>query len=580
MADGLSALKQKFFEKQLEFEPVTGYYWGIESLKAKARPYDESLRHEQRTFYTRLLADLEGFSKRDLSTKDSIDFEIMRTYALWQLLRLDDPQPLNWQSTVDLSYLVHIVYYNLARQSGKTAEWDAVVAKVNQIPEIIRVHQKNLEIGINRKARFYKREVEREAIQLAPVISKYFKEEILKTARQSLSKALLSKYEPKLKKAAKQIDQALKAYVAFVKSKVLPKSKNENFAIGEEEYAWRLKHLLFWNETPEKLFTYGKAKVVETGRQMQRLADEIQKKRGGSSLPLKAVLDELQKDAPTTDQAMFEMYREDVDRVVAFIRQKQLFRLPVNYKIDLTETPEAYHNVLSVAAMNPVPPFSDTIPAQFWVTPTRSAKFPNGNPKLLQENHARAAAPNLVVHEAVPGHDLQTGFSARRFIEGGRQDLSFKVRSFCPDVMFCQGVEGWAHYTEQLMAEQGFLTPEQRLYQLKDAQWRNVRIVVDVGIHTGRMSYKEAVQYMAEHTFAGELTSEREIYRYSKMPLQAITYHLGKREILELREEVQKRCGIKFDLAKFHEDLLSYDGVPIALFRNELLSASTTLMRR
>jgi uncharacterized protein (DUF885 family) len=87
------------------------------------------------------------------------------------------------------------------------------------------------------------------------------------------------------------------------------------------------------------------------------------------------------------------------------------------------------------------------------------------------------------------------------------------------------------------------------------------------------MSYDDAVDYFNAKSLAGKVTAEREIYRYSKWPLQAITYHLGKRDILEAREEARTAIGEKrFDLAVFHEQLLSYDGIPIPLFRQELIS--------
>jgi uncharacterized protein (DUF885 family) len=221
--------------------------------------------------------------------------------------------------------------------------------------------------------------------------------------------------------------------------------------------------------------------------------------------------------------------------------------------------------------MSPIPPFLDRIPAEFWVTPTKDDTHPAGNPARLRENHCRIAAPNLVVHEAVPGHDLQLGSSARRFIQGGRQDLSYLVRLRTPGVMRCLFVEGWAHYTEHLMAEAGLYTPEEHLFQLKDAQFRNARIVVDIGIHTGRMGYADAVRYFNEQTLVGDVTAEREIYRYSTWPLQAITYHLGKRDILLLRETLEKNLGEEgLPLPRFHEELLKFDDVPVALFADTM----------
>jgi uncharacterized protein (DUF885 family) len=577
MAKTLDDIKREFFEQQIGFDPVEGFYLGLPGHESQVRIPDDSLRSEQRRYFTRLLAELETYPLELLTLADRIDVRIMRTDALWSLLRIEEPEPLGWRSSADISHLVHIVYHNVERQKGRPAEWDAILARMEKLPALLVSQQRDLERGLREKLPFYKKEVQRDGIDLAPVVREYFQRDVPAAAEKSMSKADFANYKGKLASSARAIAKALETFSGFLKKSVLPVAKNEAFAIGEEEYAWRLANLLFSDETPESLFKYGTRRVEETEKEMQKVADQIRKKRGLPSKPFGEVVADLGKEAPGTDKEMFEMYRSVVERTVKFLRAKRLFRLPADYAIGLTETPAAYHNTLSVAAMNPVPPFLDGFPAQFWITPTRDAKHPDGNPELLRQNHAFSAAPNLVVHEAVPGHDLQLGFSARRFIAGGRTDLSYEMRLFMPDSMSSMGIEGWAHYAEQLMAEQGFYTPEEHLFQLKDAQWRNVRIVVDVGIHTGRMKYDEAVKYFDSKTFSGGVTAEREIYRYSKWPLQAITYNLGKRDILNLRKEVESRVGSKrFDPVRFHELLLSYDGVPVALFRQDLISRLDT----
>src|SRR5712692_8735431 len=159
--------------------------------------------------------------------------------------------------------------------------------------------------------------------------------------------------------------------------------------------------------------------------------------------------------------------------------------------------------------------------------------------------------------------------------------------------------EGWALYAEQLVGEprpgfpEGFYSPEQHLLQLKAQLLRDARVVVDTGIHCGYMTFEQAVEYFARnvHFVKGAIStdssqnpssteraavesSRKAIYRYSKWPTQAITYHLGKAEILALREEVRKIEGARFDERRFHEELLSQGTIPAGYFRDTLLSAA------
>lgn len=144
--------------------------------------------------------------------------------------------------------------------------------------------------------------------------------------------------------------------------------------------------------------------------------------------------------------------------------------------------------------------------------------------------------------------------------------------------------EGWALYAEELMAEGGqgepfgFYRPAEYLYMLQGQLMRAVRVRVDVGIHTGRMTFDEAVDYFASHVEfvpdasarrgsdpaanAAYETADRAIYRYSKWPTQAITYNLGKNEIVALREAEKAKAGASFDARAFHERLMQQGTVP------------------
>jgi uncharacterized protein (DUF885 family) len=153
--------------------------------------------------------------------------------------------------------------------------------------------------------------------------------------------------------------------------------------------------------------------------------------------------------------------------------------------------------------------------------------------------------------------------------------------------------EGWALYAEQLMAEPqpgapgGFYTPEERIYQLKWQVLRDARVHIDTGLHTGRLSFDEAVAFFLENVDllpdacdapgrdpvhdAVCHAARRAIYRYSKWPTQAITYHLGKRDILELRQTLRDLQGDRFSLRDFHERLLSVGTIPLGYVRDRFV---------
>jgi uncharacterized protein (DUF885 family) len=155
--------------------------------------------------------------------------------------------------------------------------------------------------------------------------------------------------------------------------------------------------------------------------------------------------------------------------------------------------------------------------------------------------------------------------------------------------------EGWALYAEALMAEpqpgapEGFYTPEERLYQLQGKLYRDLRVRIDTGIHTNRMSYPEAVDLFSEivdflpgkcsDTTAAKSeakqascgSAERAIFRYSKWPTQAITYRLGKDEIFALRKEAANLLGDRFSPKTFHVLFMKQGTIPSGYFRDELL---------
>jgi uncharacterized protein (DUF885 family) len=156
--------------------------------------------------------------------------------------------------------------------------------------------------------------------------------------------------------------------------------------------------------------------------------------------------------------------------------------------------------------------------------------------------------------------------------------------------------EGWGLYAEALMAEPqpnapgGFYTPEERLYQLQGELYRDLRVRLDTGLHTGRIAYDDAVTLFSEVVdflpgacdAAGRGRSEakrascesaeRAIFRYSKWPTQAITYRLGKDQIYALREQAARDLGSAFSLKAFHLAFIRQGTIPPGYFKDVLLN--------
>jgi uncharacterized protein (DUF885 family) len=306
---------------------------------------------------------------------------------------------------------------------------------------------------------------------------------------------------------------------------------------------------------------------------------------------VRAVFEQLSHDAPRNDQEMVEWYRKTGERLVAYGRATGMFDIPTEYRLDVTVTPPPLRSGLDGAAYYPAPPFKKTGVGRFYVTPT------GNDSTVLRHDHNRAAMPDLAAHEGFPGHDwhykvmtrYKDDISPLRWLTPGAVEDS---SSMWQDSM---AAEGWALYAEILLTEpqpsapQGFYTPEERLHQLRGKLYRDLRVRIDTGIHTGRMQFDEAVTLFSEMVdfLPGSCddaraiskpdkrascdSSRRAVTRYSRWPTQAITYRLGKDQILALRKRVQDKLGAQFSLQRFHLEFMKQGTIPAAYFGDEML---------
>jgi uncharacterized protein (DUF885 family) len=299
-------------------------------------------------------------------------------------------------------------------------------------------------------------------------------------------------------------------------------------------------------------------------------------------------MEHLSADSPNSDDELFQWYREAGARAVAYGRQQQMFDIPKDYELELVPTPPVLRSTID-AAYYPAPPLKRAGVGRFYLTPT------GNDPAALRQNN-RASIADTAIHEGFPGHDWEYRYmtehadaisNIRWLTPGAVEDSS----SMWADSM---AMEGWGLYSEELMSEAGpdrpygFYTAGEYLYELQGQLLRAVRVRVDVGMHTGRMSYDEAINYFTEHVSFYPRACERAtqdpaaraicdsanraIYRYSKWPTQAITYNLGKNAIVELREAYRAKKGASYSAKEFHERLMRMGSIPVGFFRESFLA--------
>jgi uncharacterized protein (DUF885 family) len=499
---------------------------------------------------------------------------------------------------------------------GTADEWALVIQRVRAIPAFLQAAQTQLAAGVAAGNTPDPRMIQRDGINTSLSTARYFSDTLPGLGDARISGADRATVTADLRKASADAASAYKKMRDFVAATYFtnsaattlqPKFTADRFVMGEEQYNWALKNNLRLEKTAAQLYDESWPVVLSTQEQMTGLALQIAAarkwplpsqrgaKRGADGrvpadrgLAVRAVFDQLSKDYPKSDTEMVAWYRDAAFRLVEFSRKTGLFDVPADYKLEVTETPPPLQASIDGAAYYPAPPFKNSGVGRFYVTPTHN------DVAALQSNN-RAAIADLSAHEGFPGHDwyykVMTGARdtispVRWLTPGAVEDSSSMWEDSMP-------AEGWGLYAEALMAEpqpgapNGFYTPEEHLYQLQGQLYRDLRVRIDIGLHTGRMTYADAVDLfssvvdflpgkcggsMSAAKRASCDAAERAIFRYSKWPTQAITYRLGKAQIYALREEAAKQLGARFSPKAFHLAFIRQGTIPSGYFREALLA--------
>jgi hypothetical protein len=364
-----------------------------------------------------------------------------------------------------------------------------------------------------------------------------------------VSKGELPQIAGEIESAAKNVEKALLGYISFLEN-LLPTTTG-TWAMGRENF----DTLLSLRKLPydgDEMLTLGEKWLSEEKETLLRLAE--------STTPVKSV-DEIismaKSQHPPTFQDVLNLYRLYIEKSREFVITHDVVTMPEGEILKVIETPEYIRYQLPLAAYLPAPAVGEKRIGYYMVTPPQ-------DPKILGE-HNETAIANVSVHEAYPGHHVQI-FCSNNHPHKIRW-TSIPTDTYAKFVSEgSELVEGWAHYCEEYMQKAGFITtPEYLFTQTLQAIFRAVRIILDVKLARGEMTFDEAVSFLERESGLEHYAAVAEVKRYTIGPSYPLSYLLGKHMIKDLKEKVRAMMGPRFS-DKFFHDTIIYEGtMPIAL---------------
>jgi len=525
-------LCRSYLDLKYHFDPAAASAAGLVAEDARLGSFDAETTREQLTAVRSVANAVEELDPPDIQS------EIERTALLGEirttLYRLEYERPQVRNPTLWLTHLLQALYSLLTRSDGDWASRaSAVVARLEAAPAFLDAARAT----IDHPASIF---VDTALGMLGAggeLITQVVK--VFGSAAPGLSQQLQQAGEGALR--------ALVGFGAALRDEVEADPDPQAFAIGEKQFSRRLQHEHALAASPTELRRYGLRLQEEVTGEITGLAKRL------SSKPWRELVDELREDSPVPEQ-LLGVYGEEVGRARCFLAERDLFEIPEG-PVEVVATPAYLASLVPFAAYEPPPVYLPQRTGKFYVT----APDPRLPPEAFAEQrrgHSRHGIPGLIAHEVYPGHHLHLLTM---------ESLGSEVRRHIWTPIM---VEGWALYCEQLMAEVGYYPSDQtRLFQLVNLLWRAVRIVLDVGLHTGGMSPSDATNYLVEHLPIDRRNAEAEVRRYCAMPTYQLCYAVGRREVLSLREAYLRRRGSGATLRQFHEELLTYGGMPVALAR-------------
>jgi uncharacterized protein (DUF885 family) len=548
---GWTALVDEYLDKAyFPRNPSLATVAGLHQYDATIEDYSKKETDRETQLLRVFEKRIEGLPSGGLSSINAADRDILLGIVRSNLLTLETFRPLERNPDVYSSGVTNSIYVLMNRKFAPTDErLRSAVAREKKIPEILATARKNL----NNPPRIYS-EI---ALEQLPGIISFFQNDVPSAFSEGKDERLKAEFS----KTNSEAIRALTEYQNWLKTDLLARS-NGDFRIGAENFSKKLHYEEMVDTPLAQLLEVGMQDLRKNQAEFRRVAKEIDPQK----TPQEA-LAELHTMHPAPEQ-LLATFRETFDGLIAFIEQRQIITIPPGAKPIVQETPP-FERATTTASMDTPGPFEMVAKESYFNVTLPAPGDPPQDVASLMAGFNIGTIFSTSTHETYPGHYLQYLWTNR---------APSKLRK----VFYANtNVEGWAHYCEQMMLDEGYAESRTRsgngretnlirLGQLQDALLRDARFVVGIEMHTGKMSLEEARDFFVQEGYQSNKIAEIETKRGTVDPTY-LYYTLGKLQILKLREDYRKKMGTDFTLEKFHDTFMGQGYPPIAVVRQAML---------
>ncbi len=545
---------QYFSDVYFHFAPTAGTAAGLHQ-------YDTQLEDYSAVSIQKEIAALHTYEKKveviDPSALDASvagDREILLNNIRSQLLTLEVIRP--WEKNPDIysSGITNSVFVIMERPYASTnTRLRAAIEREKLMPQALLEARKNLK----NPPRIY---TEIALEQIDGEIS-FFQNDVPSAFFSGPDAATDAEAKAAFAKSNAAVIDALKSYGAWLKSDLLPRS-NGDYKLGADTFAKKLRYDEMVDISLDRLLQIAFDDLHKNQAEFARVAKEIDPAKTPQE-----VLAGLAIIHPASDK-LLSAFQDTFASLISFIDTHHIITIPSKVEPTLEETPP-FMRATTQASMDPPGPF-ETHSTKAYFNVTLPEK--DWTPQHIAEHMAAFNVGTVIstsVHEAYPGHYVQFLWMPQ-FPSTIRKVLGANTN-----------IEGWAHYTEQMMLDQGYGQPGAgakdeheakliRLGQLQDALLRDARFVNSIKLHTGQFTFDQAVNFFVTEGYQSPSVALVETKR-GTADATYLYYTLGKLEIMKLRADLMKKQGEAFNLQQFHDNFMRQGFAPIKIIRKAML---------
>ncbi len=543
-AASFDALVDDFFANAyFNFTPTAGTQAGFHQYDTQLEDYSRTrMVDAQAAALRKYQTELQKIDPASLALYARGDREMLLNYIRASLLSLENIR--FWEKNPDIysSGITQSAFYIMSRQFAPPADrLRSLIAREKKMPQVFAAARAN----IKNPPKVYV-DV---ALEQMPGNISFFEKDVPQAFTKVTDQKLLADFHA----SNAAVIQAMKQYETWMKSDLLPQAHGD-FRLGPDNYRKKLLYEEMVDTPLDRLLAIGYEDLHRNQQMFREVAAKIDPKRTP-----RQILDEAQKDHPPAGK-LLQAFRDVLGGLRDFIVQHHIITVPSPVMPIIEETPP-FARALTTASMDTPGAYEKVATEAFFNV---TLPEPGWTPAQVEEHlemFNRGTIMSTAIHEAFPGHYVQFLWT---------QHLQSKTRKL---LYANSNVEGWAHYCEQMMLDEGYAKGDLklRLGQLQDALLRDARYIVGIRMHTGDMTMQQAADFFVKEGMQVRALGERETKRGTSDPTY-LYYTLGKLEILKLRKDYGK------PLLQFHDDFMKQGGAPIKLVREALLGNQSPVL--